>query len=232
MQKSIYSNNNQLINTLDLYVSKWKYILLFLILTLGCAYLYLRYATYEYSTTASIKIQEDKKTNPMSEISAFQSVGLFSSDFGKIEDEAQILKSRTLIDQVVKDLRLNMSFFVKGKIKDKEVYLNPPININFFERDSIIHQVDTTLYVQFVSDDKFTLSGYNTNELIELNSSQGISEHSFGDKISTGFGDIIITPNLGHYGPENGEFLKPILTPSNEVIKYSLQNINIQTTET
>jgi capsular exopolysaccharide synthesis family protein len=230
MQKSIYSNNNQLINTLDLYVSKWKYILLFLILTLGCAYLYLRYATYEYSTTASIKIQEDKKTNPMSEISAFQSVGLFSSDFGKIEDEAQILKSRTLIDQVVKDLRLNMSFFVKGKIKDKEVYLNPPININFFERDSIIHQVDTTLYVQFVSDDKFTLSGYNTNEIIELNSSQGVSEHSFGDKISTGFGDIIITPNLGNYGTENGRFIKIKLTPINEVIESYIEKIKIQTT--
>ena len=40
------------------------------------------------------KFKKTKKSNPMNEISAFQSVGLFSSDFGKIEDEAQILKSR------------------------------------------------------------------------------------------------------------------------------------------
>lgn len=230
MQKSIYNSNNQLRNTLDLYISKWKYILLFLIISLGCAFLYLRYATYQYKTTASIKIQEDKKANPMNEISALQSFGVFSSDFGKIEDEAQVLKSRTLIEQVVKDLKLNMSLFVKGKIKDQEVYLNPPININFFESDSIVNQIDTTLYVKFVSDNKFSLSGFNTNELIELNSKQGISEHSFGDKINTSFGDIIITPNLGNYGAESGRYIKIKLTPVNEVIEFYIEKIKIQTT--
>jgi capsular exopolysaccharide synthesis family protein len=230
MQKSLYKKENELRNTLDLYTSKWKHILIFLILSIGCAFLYLRYATYQYQTTASIKIQEDKKSNPMNEISALQSFGVFSTDFGKIEDEAQILKSRTLIEQVVKDLKLNMSFFVKGKIKDQEVYLNPPININFFESDSIIHQIDTTLYVKFVSDNKFTLSGYNTNELIELNSNEGISEHSFGDKINTSLGDIIITPNLGNYGAENGRYIKIKLTPINEVIELLIEKIKIQTT--
>lgn len=230
MQNSIYNNKSQLRNTLDLYVSKWKYILLFLIISLGCAFLYLRYATYQYNTTASIQIQEDKKSNPMNEISALQSVGLFSSDFGKIEDEAQILKSRTLIEQVVKDLKLNMSFFVKGKIKDSEVYLNPPININFFENDSIIHDVDTTLYVKFLSQNEFTLSGFNTNELIELNGDEGISEHSFGDKIATSFGDIIITPNLGNYGSRNGSYVKIELSPISAVIEKYIKNIEVKTT--
>ncbi|MEZ4796617.1 MAG: polysaccharide biosynthesis tyrosine autokinase [Flavobacteriaceae bacterium] len=230
MQKSIYSNKSELRNTLDLYLSKWKFILLFLILSILGAYLYLRYSTYEYKTTASIKIQEDKKTNPMNEITALQSVSLFSSDFGKIEDEAQILKSRTLIEQVVKDLKLNMSYFVKGKIKDQEVYENPPININFFESDSLINKVDTTLYIKFLSESKFTLSGYNTNELIELNGNEGISEHSFGDKIATGFGDIIITPNLGNYGSENGRYIKVKLTPVDDVIEKYIEKIKIQTT--
>ncbi|MCB0463791.1 MAG: polysaccharide biosynthesis tyrosine autokinase [Flavobacteriaceae bacterium] len=230
MQKSVYSNKSQLRNTLDLYISKWKYILLFLLISLGCAYLYLRYTTYEYKTTASIKIQEDKKPSPMNEISALQGFGLFSSDFGKIEDEAQILKSRTLVEQVVKDLKLNMSFFVKGKIKDKEVYLNPPININFFESDSIIHKVDTTLYIKFLSDSKFSLSGYNTNELIELNGEEGVTEHSFGDKIATGFGDIIITPNLGNYGAKIGSYVKVRINPIEEIIETYIDKIKIETT--
>jgi capsular exopolysaccharide synthesis family protein len=230
MQKSIYNNKSELRNTLDLYVSRWKYILLFLIISLGCAFLYLRYATYQYKTTASIKIQEDKKSGQLNEIAALQSLGVFSSDFGKIEDEAQILKSRTLIEQVVKDLKLNISYYVKGKIKDKEVYLNPPININFFESDSLIHQVDTTLYVKFISDNKFTLSGFNTNDLIELNRDESISEHSFGDKINTGFGNIIITPNLGNYGAEKGRSIKVKLVPLNQVIEKYIENIKVQTT--
>ena len=229
MQKTLH-NKSQLRNTLDLYLSQWKYILLFLIISIGCAYLYLRYTNYEYKTTASIQIQEDKKSSQFSEISALQNMGLFSADFGKIEDEAQILKSRTLIEQVVKDLKLNMSFFVKGKIKDQEVYLNPPININFFESDSIIHKVDTTLYDKFISESKFSLSGFNTNELIELNSEEGISEHAFGDKIATGFGDIIITPNLGAYGSSIGRSVKVILKPINQIVEGYIGKIEIVTT--
>ena len=229
MQNSLHYKS-QLRNTLELYLSKWKYILLFLIISVGCAYLYLRYATYEYITTASIQIQEDKKSSQLSELSALQNYGLFSTNFGKIEDEAQILKSRTLIEQVVKELKLNMSFFVKGKIKDQEVYLNPPININFFENDSIIHKVDTTLYVKFISESKFSLSGFNTNELIELNSDEGISEHAFGDKIKTGFGDIIITPNVGAYGAKKGRYVKIILKPINQIVLKYIKKINIETT--
>jgi capsular exopolysaccharide synthesis family protein len=227
MQKTLYNNKSELRNTLDLYVSRWKYIVLGLIIALLLAFLYLRYTTYEYNTTASIKIQEDKKSGQLNEIAALQSLGVFSSDFGKIEDEAQILKSRTLIEQVVKDLKLNMSFFVKGKIKDQEVYLNPPININFFENDSVIHQVDTTLYLKFISEEKFSLSGFNT---IDFKGDEGVSEHSFGDKIATGFGDIIITPNLGNYGTKIGSLIKIKLTPINAVIEKYIENIKIQTT--
>jgi len=227
MQKNLY-NKSDLRNTLDLYVSKWKYILLFLIFTLCYSYLYLRYATYEYSTTASIKIQEDKQTSKLSEISSLQNYGLFSSDFGKIEDEAQILKSRTIIEQVVKDLKLNISFYVEGKIKNQEVYLNPPVNLNFFESDSIINKVDTTFYIKFNSPTKFILSGYDINELIELNRNEGVSEHSFGDKIATGFSDLVITPNLEAYGATTGSFVKVKITPIDEVVEKYIAKIKVQ----
>jgi capsular exopolysaccharide synthesis family protein len=230
MQKSLYNKESELRNILDLYVSKRIYIFLFLIISVGYAYLYLRYANYDYKTTASIQIQEDNKSSQLSEISALQNSGIFSSDFGKIEDEAQILKSRTLIEQVAKDLKLNMSFFVKGKIKDQEVYLNPPININFFENDSIIHKVDTTLYLKFISESKFSLSGFNTNKLIELNGDEGVSEHAFGDKIKTGFGDIIITPNFGAYGAKKGRYVKVILKPINSIVEKYIGKIQIITT--
>ena len=195
MQKPIY-NDNKLKDTLELYVSKWKYILLVLIISIGYAYYHLRYSTYEYQTTASIKIQEDQKSSQLSEISTLQNYGMFSSDFGKIEDEAQIIKSRTLIRKVINDLNLNISFFVEGKIKDKEVYSNPPININFFASDSIINKVSKTLYLKFISPNTFKLSEFDINEFIEFNENEGATEHAFGDKIELGFGDIIITPNI------------------------------------
>jgi capsular exopolysaccharide synthesis family protein len=176
------------------------------------------------------KLNKTKKAGQLSELTNLQNYGIFSSDFGKIEDEALILKSRSLIEQVAKDLKLNRSFYVQGKIKDQEVYKNPPININFFESDSLINKVDTTLYLKFISKNKFSLSGYNTNELIELNSNQGVSEHAFGDKIATGFGDIIITPNFGVYGTKVGTSLKIVLKPMEQVIENLIRKIEIKTT--
>ncbi|MCO4822014.1 MAG: polysaccharide biosynthesis tyrosine autokinase [Flavobacteriaceae bacterium] len=230
MQQSIYSNKNQLRNTLDHFMSKWNYILLFLVFSISCAYVFLRYSTYEYETNASIKIQEDKKSSPLSEISSLQNYGMFSSDFGKIEDEAQILKSRALIEQVVKDLKLNISYHVKGKIKDQEVYSNPPINLNFFTSDSILNKIDTTLYIKFISSSKFSLSGYNTNELIELNEKQGLSEHAFGDKISVGFSDLIITPNIGASGSDIGSYIKIKLTPVRRIVEKYIAKIDVKFT--
>ena len=228
MQNSSFSKTD-FRNIIDIYLSKWKYIISFLLIILFGAFLNLRYATYEYETNASIKIQEDQKSNQLSEITAFQSYGLFSSNFNKIEDEVKILKSRAIIRKVITDLKLNLSLYVEGKIKDEEVYSNPPININFFESDSVVNDTDTTLFVKIISKNKFELSGYDINELIELNKDEGVSKHSFGDKIRTGFGDIIITPNFVTTNVQDEKIIKIQLTPVEKLIEIYAEKIKVST---
>lgn len=96
------NENNNLRATLDIYFSKWRYIVFFLFISFVTAFLYLRYTTYEYSTIATIKIQGEEQAEKLSEISSFQKYGFFSRDFGKLEDELQIIKSRSLIKKLLR----------------------------------------------------------------------------------------------------------------------------------
>lgn len=210
---------DELRNKVDLFVSKWKLILFFLIFAISVAFIYLRYANYQYEATAIIKINSEKQSQTLPEISALQDYGMFSSDFSNITDEMEIIRSRSLIKEVIEDLDLNIQYFVKGKIKDQEIYINPPIILSFFNNDSIINVIDTTLYVSIKTPTKFTLSNDN---------SAG-KEYAFGDRISTGFGDLIITPNVGQYASEPGRNIKIQMSNVESCIENYQQKLNIST---
>ena len=180
----------------DFFVSKWKFILVCLLVSILIALLYLRYATYQYQATATIKIKEDdQQNNSLKEITALQNFGPFSSNFNKVTDEIEIIKSRNLIQQVVDDLNLNIKYYNRGRIVEQEVYENPPVNINFFASDSLINTIDTTLYLSIKSPEKFMLSSSESKGFMDIDNSSG-TQYSFGDKIKSGFGDFVITPNL------------------------------------
>lgn len=220
------NNHNELRDKVDLFASKWKSILLCLIIAMAVAFVYLRYATYEYEAKVSIKINDDKQSKKMPEISTLQDYGLFSKDFTNITDEIEVIKSRALITQVVEELNLNLKFYERGNIKEQEVYVNPPVILNFFENDSIIKNIDTTLYLKVKSPTKFTISKDESNELLDIESNNA-TEYAFGDRIKTGFGDLVITPNVGRYVPKIGSSIKLTMTPLNLVIDNYQQNINV-----
>ncbi|WP_353777543.1 polysaccharide biosynthesis tyrosine autokinase [Winogradskyella sp. 3972H.M.0a.05] len=180
----------------ELFLSKWKFILVCLVLALIAAFLYLRYATYQYQATATIKIKEDdQKNNSLKEITALQNFGPFSSNFNKVTDEIEIIRSRNLIKQVADDLNLNIRYYNRGRIMEQEVFENPPVRINFFASDSIINTIDTTLYLSIQSPEKFMLTSEENKGFMDMDNSNGTG-YSFGDRISSSFGDFIITPNI------------------------------------
>ena len=212
------SFQNELIDKVDLFLSKWKFIVVCLFIAIGIAYLFLRYADYQYEATAIIKINSEKQQKQLPELSAMQDYGLFSSDYTNITDEIEIIKSRTLIRKVVEDLKLNIKYYVKGNIIEQEVYKNPPVILNFFESDSIINSVDTTLYLRVKSPDKFMLSNEEGSEIFDYEGSNAV-EYAFGDRISSGFGDFIITPNTGKYEIKEGTSLKIQLSNIKSVVE-------------
>ncbi|WP_334113691.1 Wzz/FepE/Etk N-terminal domain-containing protein, partial [Paucihalobacter sp.] len=87
------SNKETLVNIFELYISKWKFIALFLVLFIALAYIQIRYSTVEYQANATIKIKEDDKNNKLPELSSLQNYGMFSNSFSKVADEVEIIKS-------------------------------------------------------------------------------------------------------------------------------------------
>lgn len=207
METKAVSKSNEIRKKFDLFLSKWKLIAACLAISLFLGYTYLRYATYQYKAVATIKIKDERQSKKLPGIEDIQSQGLFSDGTNKIIDEIKTIRSRTLIANVVKQLKLNIQYFEEGKIKEQELYQNPPVEISFFASDSIIHKVDTTLYIKIKSESDFLMFKNDGKSLLERDESDAKS-FSFGDRIKTGFGDIVLVPNIGVFAPKIGSNLR------------------------
>ncbi len=229
MSQNNFTNKESFVDIFELYISKWKFILLCLIIALAIAFIKIRYSTYMYEAQATIKLKEDENSKTLSEISALQS-GMFSSTLPNVIDEIEVIKSRSIVTQVVRDLKLNIRYFVSGKVKQQEVYTNPPVNINFFMNDSVVERLDESIFLKIVSAEKFELSDVNANSYLEFNNGD-TTTHNFGDRVETKFGEFIITPNIGTYGSQKDSYIEIRLSPLNRVIESYLESIKVSATE-
>ncbi|WP_299113589.1 polysaccharide biosynthesis tyrosine autokinase [uncultured Winogradskyella sp.] len=210
---------------IELFLSYWKWIALSVILAIALGYTYLRYTTYEYKASATIKIRDEKQATKLPSIEDINSEGLFSGGTDKIKDEIQIIKSRTLMENIIKTLNLNIRVFEQGKIKEKELYVNPPVSVSFFESDSVIHNVKANLYLKIKSDTEFILFKDDGKSFIDRNESEGIV-YAFGDKIETNYGGIIVVPNVGSNAPRKGSNLKITITPVVKLVSHYQKSVN------
>ncbi|QRM90158.1 polysaccharide biosynthesis tyrosine autokinase [Lacinutrix sp. WUR7] len=219
----------------DPYLSKWKLVIFCVIAAFALAHLYLRYATYQYKASATIQIKDERQSTKLPEISSLQNYGLFKKDLNNVLDEAEIIGSRELIEQVVKDLKFNIQYYVEGRIQNHEVYANPPLNLNFSAPDSILFLADTIMNVKIHSKTQFLLKGITEGEKIWKSKDQNIEDqgtlHSFGQPIKTGFGDIIITPNLGQYAAKIGSNITIQISPISKVTGIFKGALRIETKE-
>ena len=158
------------------YFRYWYFFLIGLILSATVASLYLRYyATPQYSISSSLLIKADNSRSNISANSAFGEEK--ASTTKNINDEIQMLKSRSLMQRVMNELSLYVSYHIKGSIKDKEVYgKNLPIKITIDQLDSAVY--DKPFSLQIKSDKSF-----------ELREPDGQSvAYDFGQKIQKKYG--------------------------------------------
>ena len=106
-------NDVNLREQLDKYLIHWKWFILSIFLCLVLAFLYLRYTTPSYEASTSILVKDEKKGGMLSELSAFSDLGLGGGSVNNVDNEIEILKSRTLIESTVKKLNLNVALLVE-----------------------------------------------------------------------------------------------------------------------
>ena len=178
------STNFGLKATLLRYLGAWPWYILAVIITLTTAWLYLRYIALPiYEVNSTVLIREGKKGSLAEELAAFSDLGLVTSASNTLENEIETLKSRSLMTEVVKALRLNVQYFLKGTVKEGEHYNNGGIFLRTIDGDSILYNTSLTLRIIIRSESSYDMVAED-GEIIQ--------SYLFGEPINFSFGDLVI----------------------------------------
>ncbi|MDA9111627.1 polysaccharide biosynthesis tyrosine autokinase [Flavicella sp.] len=203
-------------NELEKYLHHWKWFVLSAFSAFILAFFYLRYATPKYEVQTTLLIKQDD--NMMSsELAAFQDLGMFGEGNSNIQNEMQLLKSRTLASSVVKDLNLTTRYFRQGRLKESEVFAEQiPIRLQeVIATNYSTKELDTTLYVQIHSATHFNLLDANKSKIydsLEYNSSFAIKDRSYSIVQNEYFSE-------NDFGKEIRIHLKPLESVVSDLVK-------------
>lgn len=110
-------------------ILNWKWFVLSLIFCLGLAAIYLRYTTPIYQAYAKLIIKEESGSRSRGALMNTTNFGTISNTSG-IETEMEILRSRFMAEQTVRDLKLYTTYKSVGKVSDNLLYQNQPITVD------------------------------------------------------------------------------------------------------
>ncbi|WP_310559545.1 polysaccharide biosynthesis tyrosine autokinase [Flavobacterium sp.] len=189
------------------YLSLWRWFFLGTFISMIIAIMYLRYTTPQYKASATILVKDEKKGGMLSELSAFSELGLGGVK-SNIDNEIEILKSRSLIENTVKRLNLNVSLLMIGRINNGEIYKTPPIKVNFYNK--------TVRFYNSVTSFSFTELDSNTFKIDNTLNKNNV--FCYGDLIKTKVGDLIIKKSKGYVLKESEKKLSIFISPINKVV--------------
>src|SRR5690606_4619858 len=137
--------------------------------------------TPKFNTTAVVLIKDNEKGGAsMDAAAAFSDLGVFQSN-QNINNEIEVLRGKSLMFRVLKELNLETSFFTEGKIKRTEIYgESSPVCVTISRVSLSAYQTELEIEIE-------------DNNNYNLIDKQGISEHAFGKKISKPYADFTLT---------------------------------------
>ncbi len=231
-QQIINSNKSELWNLSlkDLFYKYVRFLPLFLLsvaIALFLAFAYLRYTTRIYSATGSMLIKNDQPSNRSDKIEDILEGG--SNRGQNIQNEIEVLKSRPLMERVVKKLNLEFSYIAKGKIKDYNIYKQGTFIAESFEiADS---NSSFSLNIKFINDHEFRVdNGASTIEIGQLfRNVHGVFrlvKHS--QPIGGTEYTVTWQPTVNVAGGLAGGVRVQPKTPGTSILSISLQSTNAQ----
>lgn len=117
------------------YFPYWRLYLLLVVLAVGVVWYRLHFKLPVYECTAKLLIKDEKKG--LEDSKMMESLNLLATK-KIIENEIEVIKSRTLMAQVVKELKLYAPVFEKSKWKDLSAYASSPVKIEVQNPDSLV----------------------------------------------------------------------------------------------
>ena len=173
------------------YLRYWYWFIISIALAGTISYLHLRYTTPIYQVNTILLIKDEKKGGT-GQMDALKDLELFSGN-KIVENEMEVLKSRTLISKVVDELNLTVSYFQEGKIRrDDEIFGISPIWVQHGELSSLAYE--EPIFIKVIDKQKYELLDSEEN-------SKGI--FTFSQNIKSKYGAFRVFLNDSLFRKDN-----------------------------
>nr|WP_317630560.1 polysaccharide biosynthesis tyrosine autokinase [uncultured Flavobacterium sp.] len=182
-----YSTFTEVKDLLYYFLIHWKWVLLGVILAVFSAYLYLRYTIPEYRSHATIMIKDNQRngvTDPS--MAVFSDLGTLSNLNVNLDNEMEVIRSRSIIRNTINKLGLNVTYIIQGKLKNKEIYETRPfdLSIHHFSKEYQNGKVAFSFNIKGIDHLKYQL--YSS-------SGESIGKFTFGEIVKVPQGEIVFT---------------------------------------
>ncbi len=206
-------NNFTLNDVFRILFANWYWFVLSITVFCVIAVLFIKTQPYVYSRTASVLIVNERGGAPTESASfdELKSVNLKNN----VENEITVFKSKRLMLEVVRRLKLDMSYRIKDGLRELELYRETPIIIQFLDMNETQSVMCETI---LLSENKIHLS-------INYNDQKWETECLLNDTLSTPVGKILITPTLHYNENYYGIHLKILKRNCNNVALSLSQGI-------
>lgn len=192
------------------YLPFWPLFIFFLIVFLVSAWVYLRYTTPVYAISSTLLINDEKKGADENKIE--EALNLLSSN-KIVENEIEVIKSRKLMEEVVKDLHLYAPVYEEGKVKVNSAYLFSPVSIEVSEPEKL--KPFFNIY--------FTYNSKNRRVIIDKNA------YPLDTMVATPYGNIKFTANKHYWRPTQKPLYFSLIQPK-QIANSILGNLYVSAT--
>jgi capsular exopolysaccharide synthesis family protein len=154
--KKISTINDELDIKLFLYIAKKNILfpVIFVLIAIAGAWLYLRYTPPVYQTSAILQLGAQSEATLI-----LPTPGIYEDDLAK---QIELLRSTTFLQRALSRLPLEVSYYSKGHVLNYEQYRNTPFTVDISIKDSSLYGVP--VYLDFESPDNIILSYNNKGQ--------------------------------------------------------------------
>lgn len=193
-QQQIEANSGEMIQFKDLYylcLAKWYWFIISILACLSIAIYYLLSTPSVYTRSAELLINDNSKGNSAfsADMGGFENLGLFKSNMN-VKNELIALRSPASMYEVVKRLRLDMSYMTEGRFHDQVAYgKDLPVEVSLLEANDET-SVGFTLNVNTKGEVQLSEFKDKGKDIDEKKTVKG----KINETIETPVGKLIVTP--------------------------------------
>ncbi|WP_195407006.1 GumC family protein [Bacteroides congonensis] len=117
------------------YIIHWPWFVASIMVCLIVAWGYLHFQTPVYQVSASIMIKDDKKSGGSTDLENLGIGGVITST-QSIDNEIEVLRSKTILKEVVNNLELYITYNDEDEFPKKEMYKTSPVIVNLTAQEA------------------------------------------------------------------------------------------------